>query len=49
MVPHNIPLDLAVVDPGNKVLHVTGHQVRRVRDDLGTNANMTSFNKGRSL
>lgn len=49
MIPHDIPLDLAAVDPGNKVLHVARNQVRRVRNNLCADANVTPFNKCRSL
>jgi hypothetical protein len=49
MVPHDIPLDLAAVDPGDEILHVAGNQEGRVVDDLGADADMASFHECRSL
>lgn len=45
----DMPLDLGRVDPGDKVFHVARDEERRVRDGVGTDADVTLLNVGNSL
>lgn len=49
LVPHNIPLDLAGVDPGDKVLHIASDEESRVGDNLCSDADVALFDEGGCL
>lgn len=44
-IPHDVPLDLARIHPGDKVLHVAGDQEGRVRDDFRANPDVALFDE----
>lgn len=48
-VAHDIALDLAAIHPGDMVLHIARHQIRRVRDNLWATAHMTLLDIRHSL
>ena len=49
-IPHDIPLNLAPHNPGNKVLHSPRDEKRRVRDGLGADTDVALLHHlGRSL
>ena len=48
-VAHDIALDLAAVHPSHEILHIPGHQKRRVSNHLSTNPHMTLFDERNRL
>lgn len=48
-VAQNVALDLARIDPGNEILHVTRNQESRIIHDLCTNTDMTLLNESSGL
>ncbi len=48
-VLQDIPLDLRLIDPSDKVLHIPRDQIRRIRDNLRPDPNMALLNELDSL